>query len=243
MPEFAWLAPAEVPPRADLRLCGWSLTEPDTALAPGAGAAILMPDSHLAGVGAAPLELAARRALVLDVADPARRTHLLRAGAGEVLGPGAGLPEVEVRAARMLRMAAALPRRRWAGSLMLDLMVRDGFANGHALGLHPREFALAWRLAEAGGEPVSVEVLLRDVWRLRFRPETNTLPVHASRLRAKMRAAGLGSLRLEAGEDGYRFILAPRCPAELDAHVRIGDKDAQHPAPQPALLGEELDHG
>ena len=98
-----------------------------------------------------------------------------------------------------------LPRLREAGPVTLDLMHRDGRVGARWLALHPREFALIWRLAECPGAPVTRPELLRDVERLRHEPETNSVQVHVSRLRSKLAAHGLGSLVATDPAGGYRL--------------------------------------
>ena len=50
-------------------------------------------------------------------------------------------------------------------TLELELLGREATYDGRSLNLHPREFALLWRLSETPDEPVSREALIRDVWR------------------------------------------------------------------------------
>lgn len=113
-----------------------------------------------------------------------------------------------------------MPRFLEAGDVTLDLFHRDGRVVDRWLHLHPREFALLWRLAEDPGVALSRRELLKDVWRLHFEPETNSLAVHVSRLRSKLEPFGLdrmietlpdGSYRLQAppGASSYRFSRAP----------------------------------
>jgi two-component system OmpR family response regulator len=98
--------------------------------------------------------------------------------------------------------------RRQVGPLLLDLIERDARCEGRRLHLHPREFALLWRLSDADGEPVGRLALLRDVWQLRHPPETNSVAVHVCRLRRKLAAVGLATLILtEPGDAGYRLML------------------------------------
>ena len=53
--------------------------------------------------------------------------------------------------------------------------------------------------------------LLYDVWRLSFRPETNSLAVHISRLRAKLRTSGVDGLVETLPGGAYRLAsAAPR---------------------------------
>ncbi|MDE2436703.1 MAG: winged helix-turn-helix domain-containing protein, partial [Sphingomonadales bacterium] len=115
----------------------------------------------------------------------------------------------------------------------------------------PREFDLLWRLAEAPGSAVSAEALLNDVWRLSFRPETNSLAVHVSRLRAKLRLAGLDGLIETLPDGSYRLALgAARLGScakivteadklALDAYLRLGKEQGEkdHQAE-----GREQDH-
>ena len=70
--------------------------------------------------------------------------------------------------------------------------------------------------------------LIKDVWRLNHEPETNSVEVHVSRLRAKLAGAGCESLVETAPEGGYRLadmraiILAspPLQPDALDNYLR-----------------------
>lgn len=160
-----------------------------------------------------------RRALVVGIDDALERARLLRLGFGDAMGPQPELEELEIRALRIVDAVRSLPRFRQVGPLKLDLLQRDGVVAGRPLGLHPREFGLLWRLADSPGEPVMVGSLLRDVWRMAFRPETNSLAVHISRLRSKLRVAGLDGLTETLPDGAYRLgatSLGPDGP-------RIGD--------------------
>lgn len=162
----------------------------------------------LTPVAASPLPVWRRWLVVLGVARPAERARLLAAGVGEALGPGTALGELAARVERVFERARLIVPCRKFGSLTLDLVARDGFAAGRPLGLQPREFALLWRLAETPGAEVRKAKLLREVWGLHHVPETNSLAVHAHRLRAKLARVGLeGALRTTSG--GYAFA-APR---------------------------------
>ena len=131
---------------------------------------------------------------MIDVSETQVRARVLRLGFGDAVGHGPSLDEVESRVLRLLQYAEALPRYRLHGAVRLDLLARDAFVVGRAVGLHPRGFALLWRLTEHPGETVGTPELLYDVWRLSFRPETHSLAAHLSRLRTKLRTAGVDGL-------------------------------------------------
>lgn len=234
---FEWLAAGPVPAEYDLRRLGWRLAE--TTCVPVAGETHLLlarPATFPLREGVALAEAApARRmrTLLLGVADSIERARLLRLGFGDAVPPGVTLAELEARALRRIEQAETLPRRRTLGSLRLELSPREGFVAGRPLGLHPREFELLWRLADAPGEAMSASALLGEIWRLSFRPETNSLAVHVSRLRAKLRLSGLDGLIETTPDGGYRLSLSagpaiPLRPAggklPLDAHVRLGEE-------------------
>jgi two-component system, OmpR family, response regulator len=104
--------------------------------------------------------------------------------------------------------AVMIPRFREAGDVTLDLFHRDGRVDDRWLALHPREFALLWRLAEEPGQPISRQQLLAEVWRIHFEPETNSLAVHVARVRAKLEPFGLARL-IGTHPDGGYFLDAP----------------------------------
>lgn len=199
---FGWLSAAgEIPARWDLRLHGWTLAPatPDAAnpiLYDGRDGARTLDWTrvgHPALTAAVGIECGEERAA------------MLAAGMGEALPMQVALGELSVRMARLARGAGALPRRRTIGPIVLDLVHRDASAQGRWLALHPREFALLWRLADRPGERVPRERLLRDVWRLAHIPETNSLEVHVSRLRAKLAVAKAAWLVETDPLGGYRL--------------------------------------
>lgn len=238
MRRFGWLGSGAMPSAADLRRRGWQLRCLSGLAPPGDGETaercLLLVDAEthaavdwLTADGNAQHR---RWALVLGVADPAERARLLALGVGDVLGINATLAEVDARATRIVGLGDVLPRYRGYGPLQLDLLGRDGFVGGKPLGLHPREFALLWRLLDAPGEQVDKTALLRDVWHLKHVPETNSIAVHASRLRSKLECAGLSGMVRTAPSGGY-FIAPPLATAQKvhrknTAHDRLcGPRD------------------
>ncbi len=102
-----------------------------------------------------------------------------------------------------------IPRFREAGYVTLDLFHRDGRVDDRWLGLHPREFALLWRLAEQPGERMTRRQLLAEVWRIHFEPDTNSVAVHVARVRSKLEPFGLARLIGTHPEGGYFLDVPP----------------------------------
>ena len=157
--------------------------------------------------------------LLIGANDPAERARLLRLGFGDVVASDVELAEVDARASRIAAQAHALPRYRDVDGLLLDLFARDAFAEGRPLGLHPREFALLWRLADTPGVPVAKTELVADVWRLGHVPETNSLAVHVSRLRNKLSVAGFDGLVHTAPAGGYVLIRPEDLPLAMATYL------------------------
>jgi two-component system OmpR family response regulator len=207
MRRFCWLSAGEIPHKFDIRRCGWRLID-DWRTEDAADVPML---AHSASVDASRwVELLGQgryrqRMLLLGVNTAQERARLLQLGFGDVLDDMPELTELDARTARVSLMATALPRHRDLDGLRLDLFHRDGLVGTRRLGLHPREFALLWRLSDMPGITVSQDTLLADVWQIYHRPETNRVAVHIFRLRAKLALAGFGGLIRTAADGGYFF--------------------------------------
>ncbi len=214
MYRFGWIS-ENAEPRAnwDLRALGWQLcvTEPCGDLGGedgGHDAWPLLCDFR----NSSPARLAAlgrlrRRTVLLGVDGSIERAGLLAAEFADALPSDVELRELAERAARVITSTETMPRFRAAGPVELDLFHRDGSVAGRWLGLHPREFALLWRLAEQPGSRITRRQLLADVWRLQHEPETNRVEVHVSRLRGKLATAGLQAMVATDPRGGYHLAL------------------------------------
>lgn len=226
------MADIAIPAALDLRRRGWRLRR-DSPRGPSDACPVLVVPRALSFArwlaltrgGDVPRELT----VVLGIEDPHERSRLLRLGFGEVLGWFPSLEELGIRAERVAARAQAVERRRRIGALTLDLLVREGFVAERPLRLFPREFALLWRLSDLPGHRVAAQTLLEDVWGLSFRPETNSLAVHVSRLRAKLRIAGMDGFVETTEDGGYRLAVGP-LPAQsvLDAARRLRKDASQY---------------
>src|SRR5690606_3578627 len=195
---FGWVTRrCELPRQWDLRRIGWTLS------ARKAGNHVRLVDGRGTAQGLDGIDPALCLFVGVDNAD--ERARLLDAGCGDALPGSVGLRELARRARRLTEQRDSLPRRRDVGPVTLDLLHRDARAGERWLTLHPREFALLWRLSERPGERVTRRRLLREVWRLEVEPGTNRVEVHVSRLRAKLAAAGIADLVQTDPRGGYRI--------------------------------------
>ena len=218
MAQFGWISAGPIPADYDLRRCAWDLIAADTATAGGTVPLLLLGQTVAAGLRTR----TARAAVTLvGIDDPIRRAHFLALGFGEVLPSEVTLDELVERMRRVARALAALPRRRGHGLLQLDLLTREGYVGERRLALHPREFALLWRLAESPGEPVAADALLSEVWQLQFKPETNSLAVHVCRLRAKLAVAGLAQIIRTTPDGAYVLTADPAAVKPASANLAL----------------------
>lgn len=226
---FGWIADTQLPPaRWDLRDKGWNLCVGHAGCRAECRH-VLICDARSLGplerLALAKADQPAWRLIMLVVEDPAERAQLLSLGCAEALSADTDLHELEARTRRVGEMFGMLPRWRDVGALTLDLFHRDARHGSRWLGLHPREFGLLWRLADSPGLRVTRKQLITDVWRLNHEPETNSVEVHVSRLRAKLAGAGCETLVKTAPEGGYRLARAahpaPSATPQADALDRF----------------------
>ena len=248
---FGWIAGSTDPPsRWDLRDLGWKLCHGRGGHRSDCRHVLLVDVRELdapARIGIAEADRPAWRIIMLGVEEAAERAQLLGMGVAEALPASIQLRELEARARRVADMFGVLPRWRNIGAITLDLFHRDARLNSRWLHLHPREFGLMWRLADEPGAMVSRRELLRDVWRIDFEPETNSVEVHVSRLRGKLAAEGYRSLIETVAGAGYRlsleedpFMLAPSSQPEADALDAYLRQSAFWDDPQAANEAEQL---
>lgn len=206
---FGWIADKQAPPAQwDLRNNGWTLCQGQAGCRAECRHVLICDTRGLdaaARLSLAQADQPAWRLIMLGVEDPSERADLLSLGCAEALSADTGLHELEARTHRVTEMFGMLPRWRDIGPLTLDLFHRDARHGSRWLALHPREFGVLWRLADTPGMRVTRKQLIADVWRLNHEPETNSVEVHVSRLRAKLAVAGCETLVETAPEGGYRL--------------------------------------
>lgn len=212
MLEFGWLSRAAWPPgRWDLRYEGWLIRRNNPAEQGKAPSWPILVDWRAGTRAELNMQPGMGRWMVaIGAQTAAERGRLMQSGFGEALPGGIGRHELAIRLTRVAQTAQSMRRQLQVGPVTLDLFHRDGRAGTRWLGLHPREFALFWRLAEAEGARVSRRALLADVWRLDHDPETNRIEVHISRLRAKLATFRLSWLIATDPRGGYRLHASGR---------------------------------
>ena len=202
--QFNWLSIAPSPPgRWDLRMLDWQLRPEFCAESIKSGVPTML-DWRVGFRCSNWREIAHKQAvIVVGVDEPDTRAQLIGEGFGDALGTQVALVELAARMLKLEGLERKIDRQQRIGPVILDLFHRDAKVDGTWIGLHPREFALLWRLAETPQRPVARQELLRDVWRLNHEPETNSLEVHVSRLRAKLAISGVEWLVHTHHRGGY----------------------------------------
>lgn len=72
------------------------------------------------------------------------------------------------------------------GAFECHVKARTAFRDNRHLALSPKEFELFRYFMENAGEVVTREMLLRQVWKMDFDPQTNVVDVNIGRLRRKL---------------------------------------------------------
>jgi DNA-binding response OmpR family regulator len=135
----------------------------------------------------------------------ATKVRCLEAGAEDYLAKPFSLDELLARVRARLRAAAGRATTRLVvGPLRLDLIRREADNGSGPVPLAEREFLLLRELMAHTGTTVSKQRLLSSVWKYHFDPGSNVVDVYVRRLRAKLGAETIMTMRGE----GYR-IAAP----------------------------------
>ena len=145
-----------------------------------------------------------QRVLVLSaVSDVESKVRCLELGAADYLPKPFALAELLARVRARLRQPAAPPAPRMlvAGGLSLDLVRRVADAGHGPVGLSEREFLLLQHLMRKHGDVCTREEILADVWGYSFDPGSNVVDVYVGRLRAKLGAEWIETVR----SVGYRL--------------------------------------
>jgi DNA-binding response OmpR family regulator len=130
------------------------------------------------------------------------KVSCFEAGADDYLAKPFSLEELLARVRAHLRVAARGAQITLAvGRLRLDLVRREAQLGPVRVVLAEREFLLLRELMRRAGQTVSKQRLLSAVWQYHFDPGSNVVDVYVRRLRAKLGADVIATVRGQ----GYRI--------------------------------------
>src|SRR5207237_1998419 len=129
--------------------------------------------------------------------DTTSRIQCLGLGADDYVAKPFNFEELTLRVNARIRSARWNADTLEAGTLKLDLVRRSAHAGGRPVGLTEREFLLLRELMQNAGETISKERLLASVWGYHFDPGSNVVDVYVRRLRAKLGAESIVTVRGE----------------------------------------------
>lgn len=132
----------------------------------------------------------------------------LDAGADDYLAKPFEAPELLARLRALHRRASGREHSAMIlyGAFECHVKARTAFRSNRHLALSPKEFELFRYFMENAGEILTREMLLRDVWKMNFDPQTNVVDVNIGRLRRKLEE-GFDSPALETiWGSGYRLL-------------------------------------
>jgi two-component system, OmpR family, copper resistance phosphate regulon response regulator CusR len=134
------------------------------------------------------------------VTDSASKVETLELGAEDYVAKPFSLEELIARVKVRLRAKRPPPDRLTVGRLSLEEVSRRADGGDGPVTLAEREFLLLRELMRHGGQTLSKERLLANVWGYHFDPGSNVVDVYVRRLRAKLGAELIKTVRGE----GYR---------------------------------------
>jgi two-component system OmpR family response regulator len=115
------------------------------------------------------------------------RVRGLRAGGDDYLTKPFATIELIARIEALLRRPAeSRGTVLRVGPLELDLIERTATRGDRAIALLPREFRLLEYMMQRKEQMLTRAMLLEEVWRYKFAPQTNLVDVHMGRLRRKV---------------------------------------------------------
>ena len=106
---------------------------------------------------------------------------------------------------RRARAGGHSPILLW-GDLECHLKARTAWRQGRHVPLSPREFDLFRYFMENAGNVVTREMLLQNVWKLSFDPQTNVVDVSVARLRRKLEQGFEAPVLETVRGSGYRLL-------------------------------------
>lgn len=143
------------------------------------------------------------------LARSAHRIEGLDAGADDYLAKPYEPEELAARVKALHRRAAGRIHSAIIiyGAFECHIKARTAFRANVYIALSPKEFELFRYFMENAGEVVTRDMLLRDVWKMNFDPQTNVVDVNIGRLRKKLEDGFSGPALETIWGSGYRLTL------------------------------------
>jgi two-component system OmpR family response regulator len=130
----------------------------------------------------------------------------LKAGGDDYLVKPFALRELSARVEALLRrIVEGRVTRLRAGALEMDLVDRLVWRDGERVELLPREFKLLEYFVRRPGQIVTRAMLLEDVWKYKFHPQTNVVDVHIGNLRRKLDCSDLRRFIVNVRAAGFKL--------------------------------------
>lgn len=142
--------------------------------------------------------------IVLGRSDPTAKVRALERADDYLVRPFA-YEELVARIHAVLRRCPPRDDVLHLGELAIDRGARRVLVHGRDVLLSQKELALLSKLATDPDRVFTREQLLRDVWGYRSWVPTRTVESHASRIRCKLAAAGLGGWVVNVWGVGYKL--------------------------------------
>ena len=134
------------------------------------------------------------------------RVSGLKAGGDDYLTKPFAMDELAARLEALLRRPIETRESVLrVGPIVMDLIDRTVLRDGREIELLPREFRLLEYLLRRPDRVLTRDMLLEDVWRYRFIPQTNLVDVHIGKLRRKVDAPGETPLIHSIRGAGFMF--------------------------------------
>ena len=159
---------------------------------------LLMPDLDGRVVLRRILERKPSQAVIVlsALSDTTAKVECLEVGAQDYLAKPFSFDELLARVhARLRELGRTTSVTLSAGDLKVDVVRRNADAGSGPVPLADREFLLLQELVKHAGQTVSKERLLSSVWGYHFEPGSNVVDVYVRRLRAKLGAETITTVR------------------------------------------------
>jgi two-component system OmpR family response regulator len=134
------------------------------------------------------------------------RIQGLKAGGDDYLVKPFDIRELTARVEALLRRGGDnRVTRLQAGDLDMDLVERKLWRAGKPVDLLPREFKLLEYFIRRPGQIVTRAMLLEDVWKFKFMPQTNVVDVQIGNLRRKLDPTGARRFIVNVRAVGFKL--------------------------------------